>query len=99
MKFEAFHASAYSPKILDEAGVPMAIKADHPVIFAGDLAFEAAKAHHYGVSEQDALVSFDIFCNSLGVTHSRSCKGHRNGSSSGNDREEQRRGYCRLVSR
>ena len=54
-KMEAYDASVHSPRILNEAGVNLAIKSDHPVIDAQFLAFEAAKAHHYGLPEQAAL--------------------------------------------
>ena len=54
-KMEAYDASAFSPKILHEAGVRLALKTDHPVLDAKWFAFEAAKAHHYGLPEQAAL--------------------------------------------
>jgi imidazolonepropionase-like amidohydrolase len=38
-----------------QAGVNVALKSDHPVIDARDLMGEAAKSHHYGVPEQQAL--------------------------------------------
>ena len=56
-KMEAWDASARGPKILADAGVAVAIKTDHPVIDARNLAWEAAKAHHYGLSEQQALAA------------------------------------------
>lgn len=54
-KMEAYDASVHGPKILQDAGVLLALKTDHPVIDAHYLMFEAAKAHHYGLSEQQAL--------------------------------------------
>jgi len=54
-KMEAYDASVWGPKILEEAGVRLALKTDHPVIDARWFIFEAAKSHHYGLSEQAAL--------------------------------------------
>ena len=54
-KLEAYDASVLAPRVLWENGVQLALKTDHPVIDAGDLIFEAAKAHHYGLPEQAAL--------------------------------------------
>lgn len=54
-KLEALDGSVYAPKILQESGVQLALKTDHPVIDAQYLMFEAAKAHHYGLGEQAAL--------------------------------------------
>lgn len=56
-KMEAYDASVHSPKLLHAAGVKLAIKTDHPVIDARNLAWEAAKAHHYGLPEQAALAA------------------------------------------
>ena len=54
-KMEAYDASVHAPRLLLEAGVNVALKTDHPVIDARDLMMEAAKSHHYGVPEQQAL--------------------------------------------
>jgi imidazolonepropionase-like amidohydrolase len=54
-KMEAYDASVHAPKLLQEAGVTLALKTDHPVIDAQYLMHEAAKAHHYGLGEQAAL--------------------------------------------
>lgn len=54
-KMEAYDASVHAPKILQESGVLLAFKTDHPVIDAQYLIFEAAKAHHYGLPEQAAI--------------------------------------------
>jgi len=56
-KMEAYDASVRGPKILHEKGVALAIKTDHPVIDNRDLAWEAAKAHHYGLPEQAAIAA------------------------------------------
>ena len=54
-KMEAYDASVHAPRLLLQAGVNVALKSDHPVIDARDLMMEAAKSHHYGVAEQQAL--------------------------------------------
>lgn len=54
-KMEAYDASVHGPRMLNEAGVVVALKSDHPVIDSTWLMNEAAKAHHYGVTEQEAL--------------------------------------------
>lgn len=56
-KMEAYNASVWSPSILRNASVQVAIKSDHPVIYAKFLIHEAVKAYHYGLSEEDALRS------------------------------------------
>ncbi|KAL6063889.1 Composite domain of metallo-dependent hydrolase [Balamuthia mandrillaris] len=69
-KMEAYDASVHAPKILYEAGVPLAIKTDHPVINAQDLMYEAAKAHHYGLPEQAALASVtSVPARAIGLDH------------------------------
>jgi len=56
-KMEAYDASVHSPKILTEAGVPVAMKSDHPVSHAKDLISHAAKSAYYGWDESLALAS------------------------------------------
>ncbi|KAG9284078.1 hypothetical protein G9A89_022852 [Geosiphon pyriformis] len=56
-KKEAFQASTKAPLILSEANIPVALKSDHPVTNAQNLVYEAAKAHHYGLSEGLALAA------------------------------------------
>lgn len=56
-KKEAYDASTRGPAVLHAAGVAVAIKSDHPVIFAAGLMYEAAKAHHYGLPAQAAIAS------------------------------------------
>jgi imidazolonepropionase-like amidohydrolase len=69
-KKEAFQASTRSPKILADAGIPVALKSDHPVTNAQYLAFEAAKAHHYGLDEKLAIASItSVPANALGLNH------------------------------
>lgn len=50
-KMEAYDASVRSPSVLTDAGVSVALKSDHPVLFSKDLMYEAAKAHYYGLNK------------------------------------------------
>ncbi|KAI9472362.1 MAG: hypothetical protein EXX96DRAFT_583784 [Benjaminiella poitrasii] len=54
-KKEAFGGVPQAPKILHDAGIPVALKSDHPVLNSQHLVFEAAKAAHYGLPAQVAL--------------------------------------------
>ncbi len=56
-KMEAYDASVHAPKMLFEAGVDVILKTDHPVIFARNLMYEAAKAHHYGLPRAAAIAA------------------------------------------
>lgn len=56
-KVEAYDASVLSPKILDEAGVNVAMKSDHPVTHSKDLISQAARAFYYGFKEESAIAS------------------------------------------
>ncbi|KAF9997449.1 hypothetical protein BGZ65_006987 [Modicella reniformis] len=56
-KKEAFQSSVDSPKILIDAGISVAMKSDHPVMNAQHLVYQAAMAHHYGLTELQALAS------------------------------------------
>ena len=56
-KMEAYDASVRGPSVLANAGVKLAIKSDHPVLPAETLMHEAAKAHHHGLSAQQALAA------------------------------------------
>ncbi len=56
-KMEAYDASVRAPAILHKAGVKVALKSDHPVLDARELAWEAARAHHYGLPAQAALAA------------------------------------------
>ncbi|KAI8333784.1 hypothetical protein EDC96DRAFT_525755 [Choanephora cucurbitarum] len=69
-KKESYGASTKSPKILLDAGIPVAFKTDHPVINSQHLAFEAAKAAHYGLTEQEAFKAItSVPANALGLGH------------------------------
>lgn len=69
-KKEAFGASPHGPKLLYEAGIPVALKSDHPVLNSQHMAFEAAKAAHYGLPPQEAFKAItSIPAQSLGLGH------------------------------
>lgn len=55
-KLEAYDGSVFGPTILAKAGVNVALKSDHPVLFSRYLLHEAAKANQaYGLDEASAL--------------------------------------------
>ena len=56
-KQEGFDATVSQPALLAAAGVPYAIKSDHPVLNAQYMAFEMAKTVHWAVDVQQALKS------------------------------------------
>ena len=56
-KQEGFDATVSQPAILAAAGVPYAIKSDHPVLNAQYMGFEMAKTVHWGVDVQQAIKS------------------------------------------
>ncbi|KAG2221768.1 hypothetical protein INT45_003408 [Circinella minor] len=69
-KKEAFQASPFSPKILYEAGLPVALKSDHPVLNSQHLVFEAAKSSHYGLPPQEAFKAVtSVPANAIGLGH------------------------------
>ncbi|KAG0230274.1 hypothetical protein BGW42_001072 [Actinomortierella wolfii] len=69
-KKEALQSSTLSPKILADAGISVALKSDHPVINSQHLIYEAAQAHHYGLSEDLALAAVtSVPAKALGLDH------------------------------
>ncbi|KAG9323212.1 hypothetical protein KVV02_007944 [Mortierella alpina] len=69
-KKEAFQSSVNSPKILADAGIAVAMKSDHPVLNSQHLVYEAAQAHHYGLSETLAIASVtSVPAKALGLDH------------------------------
>lgn len=54
-KFEAYKDSVYGPKLLNDAGVKVIFKTDHPVVFGWELLFQAQKAAHWGLPNEAAL--------------------------------------------
>ncbi|CEP17332.1 hypothetical protein [Parasitella parasitica] len=69
-KKEAFQAIPEAPKILHDAGVPVALKSDHPVLNSQHLIFEAAKTTHYGLPPQEAFKAVTSTpANAIGLGH------------------------------
>ncbi|KAG0265074.1 hypothetical protein BG011_005477 [Mortierella polycephala] len=69
-KKEAYQSSVNAPKILTDAGIAVAMKSDHPVLNSQHLVYEAAQAHHYGLSETLALASVtSVPAKALGLDH------------------------------
>lgn len=69
-KKEAFQSSVNGPKILADAGIPVAMKSDHPVLNSQHLVYEAAQAHHYGLSELLSIASVtSVPAKALGLDH------------------------------
>ncbi|CAG8803355.1 9629_t:CDS:10 [Gigaspora margarita] len=69
-KMEAFHGSTKAPKIFVDAQIPVAFKSDHDVSNAQNLAYEAAKAYHYGLDEHHSLAAItSVPAKALGLDH------------------------------
>ncbi|OZJ05153.1 hypothetical protein BZG36_02194 [Bifiguratus adelaidae] len=69
-KKEAFPASVHAPKILTDAGIPVAFKSDHAVLNSQDLVYESAKAYHYGLNEHLALAAVtSVPAHAMGIAH------------------------------
>lgn len=69
-KKEAFQAIPEAPKILYDAGIPLALKSDHPVLNSQHLIFEAAKTTHYGLPAQEAFKAVTSTpANAIGLGH------------------------------
>lgn len=54
-KVEAFRDSVYGPRLLNEKGVKVIFKTDHPVVFGWELLAQAQKAAHWGLPNEAAL--------------------------------------------
>ncbi|EIE86895.1 hypothetical protein G6F46_009188 [Rhizopus delemar] len=69
-KAEALNQNVHAPSILDQAGIPVAFKSDHPVMNSRDLVHEAQKAFHYGFDEHKALQALtSVPANSMRLGH------------------------------
>ncbi|KAI7867276.1 hypothetical protein BDF14DRAFT_1995995 [Spinellus fusiger] len=69
-KKEAYDGSPFGPKILYEAGIPVALKSDHPVVNSQHLIFEAAKSSYYGLPAQEAFKSVtSVPAKAIGLGH------------------------------
>lgn len=56
-KLESYEGSIHAGKILDEKGVNVVYKTDHPVIHGRDLLYQAQKATHWGLDPISAIQS------------------------------------------
>ncbi|KAG2013293.1 hypothetical protein CC2G_010222 [Coprinopsis cinerea AmutBmut pab1-1] len=56
-KREAYRGSEHAPRVLADAGIPVVMKSDHPVLNSRYLAYEAQQAHYYGLQPHLALAS------------------------------------------
>jgi imidazolonepropionase-like amidohydrolase len=54
-KMEADEGTVSAPALLSNAGVPVALKSDHPVEPAWHLSYSGGLAHHWGMSKLNAL--------------------------------------------
>ncbi|KAF8597515.1 hypothetical protein BDV93DRAFT_479402 [Ceratobasidium sp. AG-I] len=54
-KREAYRGSEFAPKILNDNGLKVIMKSDHPVLNSRFLLYEAAQAHYYGLPSGPAL--------------------------------------------
>ena len=69
-KTEAYHASIRAPTVLKEHGIPFAFKSDHTVTNAQYLPWQAAKAVHYGLSQQQAFMAItSVPAKAMGVAN------------------------------
>lgn len=56
-KREAWRGSEYAAKVLDEHGVSVIFKSDHPVTDSRYLLYQAQQGHHFGLPAHKALAS------------------------------------------
>ncbi|KAG9086281.1 hypothetical protein FRC06_003164, partial [Ceratobasidium sp. 370] len=56
-KREAYRGSEFAPKILNDHGLKVIMKSDHPVLNSRFLLYEAAQAHYYGLPAGPALAA------------------------------------------
>ncbi|KAF9366937.1 hypothetical protein BGX34_000058 [Mortierella sp. NVP85] len=69
-KKEALQSSVNAPKILTDAGISVAFKSDHPVLNSQHLVYEAAQAHHHGLSELLSIAAVtSVPAKAMGLDH------------------------------
>ncbi|RDB22753.1 hypothetical protein Hypma_010022 [Hypsizygus marmoreus] len=56
-KREAFRGSEFAPRVLADAGIPVIMKSDHPVINSRYLIYEAQQAHYFSLSANLSLAA------------------------------------------
>jgi len=59
-KAEGFDTSFHAPAWIVERGATLVLKSDHPVTDAKELMYSAARAHHYGLGIDDALMALTV---------------------------------------
>ncbi|KAF9569103.1 carbohydrate esterase family 9 protein [Agrocybe pediades] len=59
-KREAYRGSEFAGRVLADAGIPVIMKTDHPVINSRYLIHEAQKAHYFGLSPNTSLASVTL---------------------------------------
>ncbi|KAM0792660.1 hypothetical protein ACM66B_002440 [Microbotryomycetes sp. NB124-2] len=59
-KREAWRGTEYAPRISAQNNLTVIMKSDHPVLDSRFLMFEAQQAHHFGLSEHEALKSVTV---------------------------------------
>eukprot|EP01124_Arcella_intermedia_P022133 TRINITY_DN3237_c0_g1_i1.p1 TRINITY_DN3237_c0_g1~~TRINITY_DN3237_c0_g1_i1.p1 ORF type:complete len:894 (+),score=157.84 TRINITY_DN3237_c0_g1_i1:41-2722(+) len=56
-KMEGYDGSVKALRLLKDAGVPIILKTDHPVVYAKYFIYELSKAVHFGLTWQEAIRS------------------------------------------
>lgn len=56
-KFEAYNDNVFGPRLLNEAGVQVVFKTDHPVLYGWDLILQAQRAAHWGLPNDAAIAA------------------------------------------
>jgi imidazolonepropionase-like amidohydrolase len=64
-KRESYRGSEFAPKILNEAGIRVVMKSDHPVLNSRHLVFEAQQAHYYGLPEEVRALGIHVAAGGL----------------------------------
>ncbi|KAF9242017.1 hypothetical protein BU15DRAFT_44398 [Melanogaster broomeanus] len=69
-KREAYRGSEFAPRVLASHGIPVVMKANHPVVNSRYLLHEAAQANYYGLESNVALLSVTVTpANAMGLGH------------------------------
>ncbi len=74
-KREAYSSSRFAAKILEDSGIDVVIKSDHPGFDSRDLLRQAAEAHHFGMSWEGALSAVStVPARRMGLDHRIGCE-------------------------
>ncbi|WOO79550.1 uncharacterized protein LOC62_02G003073 [Vanrija pseudolonga] len=69
-KREAYRLSPYAAKVLNDAGIKVSFKSDHPAIDSRYLVFEAQQGHAFGLPWAEALASVTtVSAHTAGLDH------------------------------